>query len=355
IAPACDALATLPLVPRWMPGASWVVRTTAQAAGAMYLGRHRRLLASRRDGEPLAMVEGLARGAAVSPSLIYGLNAFELESAHIGYRTGCTSLGLTGDHTRDGLPRLVYNHDFPPAFEPFLCLRKSRPSRGLAALAVTYPTLVGAIAGVNEAGLAISYNQAYATDLERGRPATFVTFAVQECLDGCHDVEEAVAHLLSLEVASGAMVTLVDAAGGRAVVELSGTQRQRRDPDGSILYTFNKYRLPTMTPVEIPVGAITTGLAAGYDVHRCNLTRQARFLALDHPRRDDASLLQLMADHEDGAGSEDTICRHDDPLSETIMTAIINPVERSMSVLFGRPCREQPTRYTLTEATSVAA
>ena len=48
--------------------------------------------------------------------------------------------------------------------------------------------------------------------------------------------------------------------------------------EGDALYTFNNYRVLSMREVEVPVGALTTGLVKGYDIHRANLTRERRYL-----------------------------------------------------------------------------
>jgi len=343
VRPALDALAGLPLFPRWLPMGSRraMVAAASGIAGGLYLERHRQLLAARLGGRNLAWLEGMAATSGTAARTLYGINAFELESAHLGFSYGCTSLGLGGRHCADGRARLVYNHDFPPAFEPFLRIRRSRPRDGIASLALTYPTLVGAMAGLNEAGLAISYNQAYATDLTRRRPATFVTMVLQECLDRCGSVAEALDHILATPVTNGAMLTLVDRSGDRAVVEVSaGLRLVRREREQRVLYTFNKYRLEETSAVEIPVGAVTTGIAAGYDVHRCNLTRERRLLELDFfaEARNDEALLSLMADHDGGTGDEDTICRHSDPLSETIVSAILCPEAGTIRAVFGKPC-----------------
>ena len=350
VGPAIAALATLPLFPGWMPAGArrGLVEAASAVAGRVYLARHRRLLDSRLGGRNLAWLSGMAATSGRAMHQLYGLNAFELESAHLGFSYGCTSLGLAGRHTTDGRPRLVYNHDFPPAFGPFLRVRRSRPREGLRSLALTYPTLVGAVAGVNEAGLALSYNQAYATDLSRSTPATFVTMVLQECLDRCRTVAEALEHVLATPVTNGAMVTLVDASGDRAVVEVSaGLRLVRRERDERILYSFNKYRLEETSAVEVPVGAVTTGIAAGYDVHRCNLTREKRFLEMDQAPRDDAALFALMADHDDGLGNEDSICRHDDPMSETILSAILDPTAGTIGAIFGRACEGEPVTFAL--------
>jgi hypothetical protein len=172
----------------------------------------------------------------------------------------------------------------------------------------------------------------------------------QDCLDRCSDVPEAIALLEQTPVANGAIVTLVDASGRRAAIELAGEQRLARRTDQSrIIAVFNKYQEPDLVRREIPVGAVTKGIWAGYDVHACNRTRQRRFdeLARHEHRYTDADINALLADHDGGAGNPDTICRHGDPLNETILTAIIEPRVRALQVSFGKACRAVYQRYLL--------
>jgi hypothetical protein len=350
-----DTLATLPLMPAWLPGKAAIVRASTHALGASYLRRDRALLSHRFDGDNLAFMQGIADGADMHMAQLYGVHAFESESCNIGFTMGCTSLGLAAAHCADGSPRLVYNHDFPPAFERYLFVRRSEPTGLNRSLSVSYPALIGAICGVNEHGLAVSVNQAYATDLQRRRAATFVTMLLQDCLDRCASVSDALALIAATPVTNGAMLTLVDAAGARAAVELSSSKRGVRgaQPD-EVLYSFNKYRIADMESCEVPVGAVTAGLFGGYDVHGCNVTRERRFRELHVRAFDDQALQRLMADHDGGDGDHDSICRHHDPLGETILTAIVSPRDRSMKLLFGKPCQQTMQRYELLDDMAAA-
>jgi hypothetical protein len=133
------------------------------------------------------------------------------------------------------------------------------------------------------------------------------------------------------------------------VVERSPTRAAiRRVAPDAVLATFNKYLAPGMEAVEIPVGARTTGLVPGVDLHECNLTRQARFDALERGEKlDNEALRALLADHDGGEGDTNTICRHGDPLAETLCTAVIDPGRRAMEVIFGKPCQAGARRYEL--------
>lgn len=330
------------LAPWWLP--SSFMRAFVWGLGHAYLRWHRPYLQRPEQAHHLRGVEALAGAFGASPAMLYGFHAVEAETGNLAYSMGCSSLAFGSANTASGHPKLAYNHDFPPAFEPFLLLRRNLPDEGYRSLAVTYPCLMGAIAGVNEHGLAVSVNQAFATDGGRGRQGIFVTMLVQECLDHCRDVEEAIGLLTEARVAAGCMVSLVDAGDDRATVELSPTRAcVRREEDPSrVHYTFNNYRVVDMRQVEVPLGARTTGLHSGYDIHLANLTRERRWLQRVRPGRryDDAAIKDLLSDHDDGPGDSNTICRHDDILSETIVSAIMDTRRRSLKVLFGRPCEK---------------
>ena len=351
-------LASLPVGPAWLP--AWLrngaMEPLLRALGAAHLSWHRPALEGHAGGHWLRRHEALAAGLGLPPSTLYGFAAFELESSILGFSLACSALGFGPEQTADGAPRLAYNHDFPPAFEPFVVVRRSLAEPladdgpRAATLCLTYPTMVGAIAGVNDRGLALTINQAYATDLRRRRPALLATLLVQECLERCASVAEAVDLALATPVANGALISMVDERGDRAVAELSGTcARLRRPARDELLSTFNAYRIAALQAQEVPVGAVTTLPVAGYDVHECNLTRARRIDALfqrGHRYTDD-DIAAVLADHEDGLGDMNTICRHDDPLNETILSAILSPLHRSLQARFGKACQGQPVDYPL--------
>jgi hypothetical protein len=337
------------LLPSWIPASA--IKAALWVLGTLYLRWHRPLHEKPEFAHHRGGVEALAKAAGISPAILYGFHAVESETASPGFSMGCTSLAFSAQNTSDG-PKLAYNHDFPPAFQPFLLVRRNAAAGRYHSVSVSYTCLMGAINGINEHGLAVSVNQAYATDLDRKRPALFVTMLVQECLDRCASVAEALELIQQSQVAAGCMVTLVDE-NDRAVVELSGTRSMvRRAEDEDVLYTFNAYRVPSMREIEVPVGALTTGVVKGYDLHRCNLTRERRYLQRVRGGEvwSDDEIKALLSDHDDGVGTSDTICRHDDPVSETILSTIADPRSRSLKVLVGRPCVNTHVEYRVLEA-----
>jgi hypothetical protein len=206
--------------------------------------------------------------------------------------------------------------------------------------------MLGAIAGVNEHGLAATLNQAFARRPRRARAAFLPSTLVQDCLDHCRTVSEALLRLRALPVNVGSLLTLVDAAGERAVVELApgGHSLRRPDAPDRLLYAFNRYLHPRAVAQEIPQGAQGTGLASGYDLHRASVAREERLLALlaadGGAPLTEARLHTLLADHDEGPPGPDTLCRHDPGLGgDTIASALLDPRARSLRVCWGWPCQ----------------
>lgn len=320
-----------------------VFRFALKSIGKKYLRLHGPYLKTFHNRDLLEPLRGLAEGLNRDLSLVYGINAVEILSSRMSFSMGCTSLAFGSEQMADGNPRLAYNHDFPESFADFLHVEEERPAAGLATLTLTYPTLLGAIAGVNEKGLAVSLNHAFATDIHP-KPAILITSLVKECLVHAANVEEALALAMSSEVPNGSMVSFVDATGHRAVVEFSAGLRNVRRADDGILYTFNCYRTNGMSQVEVPKTAIASGLTRVVMgkrlVHEHNIRRTERFLKLsqEEKKHDENEIRKWLGDHSDGNGRYDTICRHDANSMSTIASVVMNPRERKMKVIFGKAC-----------------
>jgi hypothetical protein len=354
------ALGRLSVMPRWVPLALRPALASAIVAlvGRVYLSRHGATLRGYGGGKFARGLDGLAQGFQASRARLYGFAAFEIEASRFSFTLGCTSLAFAAEATAHGRPVLAYNHDFPPSFGPFPFVRESVPSDGFSSVAVTYPTMLGAICGVNAAGLGVSLNHAWVRKLYGGE-ALPITMLVQDVLDRCADVEQAVATVKAQKVANGSMMTLVDARGARAAVELTPEGAFVRRTQAPVLHTFNAYQLPEPRRLEVPIGAFGTGTIAGMDIHGPNLARQARFDALGAGQRTGwtpAQIDALMADHgEHGEANINTVCRHPDPQAETLLTARVDPVERTLSVGLGTACQARLQSYGLHAALQAAA
>ena len=335
-------------------------------AGAYYLLRHGPALRRHANAKYWRAQQGLAEGAGLSLPMMFGLGAVpEIVGAQMGYTLGCSAIafaaGATASVDAEGRvgkgPQIAYNHDFPPRFGRYNFVRHNLPSDGFASVCLSYPIMVGSLAGVNERGLAITLNHAFSIDYS-GRPGLLLTTLVQDCLDSCASVEDAVRLIRETPVTNGAILTLADASGDRAVVERScGASRVRRPADRERLVSFNKYKHPEMERFEVPLGAVSTGLIAGIPLHESNVERQRRWdvLASAPPAcLDDSQIHALMSDHAGRAGDKNTICRHGDELSETLWGALIDCERRVLKVVFGHTCSGSYRAYAIDPITREA-
>ncbi len=350
---AMTELSALPawLLPRLKEPA---LKLAVPAVGWRFLHTHRALWASWRQGKLWTMLEGLHQGSGASLALLSGFAAFEVLASTMSFTFGCSAIAFAAEATVSGRPWLAYNHDFPPAFAPFLLVRRTLPDDGYRSVAITYPMLLGALAGVNEAGLAVSLNHAWVKHVP-WRPAVPISWLVQDVLDHCGSVAEAVTLLRAAPVPNGSIVTLVDKSGERAIVELAPSCKRVRRADGPLLHTFNKYRHPDMEALEVPVGARGKGGLRGLDIHSANLGRQARYDSLGVSLRrgfDLEAVRAVMGDHAYGVGHSDTICRHNDALSETLLSLVLDPADACLHLVLGHACSSTYTRVDLADAPS---
>ena len=320
-------------------------------AGAYYLLRHGPALRRHAGAKYWRAQKGLAEGAGLSLSLMFGLGAVpEIVGAQMGYTLGCSAIAFAAGTTASAAPQIAYNHDFPPRFGRYNFVRHNHPSDGYASVCLSYPIMIGCLAGVNERGFAITLNHAFSTDYS-GRPGLLLTTLVQDCLDSCGSVAEAVRLIRESPVTNGAILTLADASGARSVVERScGESRVREARGADLLVSFNKYKHPEMERFEVPLGAVSTGLIAGIPLHESNVERQRRWdlLAAGAPARlGDDDIQALMSDHDGRGGDKNTICRHGDELSETLWGALIDCDRRVLKVVFGHTCSGPYAEYSI--------
>lgn len=322
------------MVPRW------VFHLTILYLGRKYLREHREILSHFHNTNFLEKIRGLAEGFEKSETFIYGFNAVEIISSELPFELGCAAVVFSSHATDDAKPKLAYNHDFPEPFSSFLFLRKSQPDSGYASLSLRYPPILGSIGGVNEAGLAISLNHAYATDIKL-KKAFLITALVQECLNRCKNVAEAKALIEKTPVPNGSFITLLDAEGNRCVVELSCSAKRFREANSEILHTFNKYQIKEMEQYEIPLEAKGKGHFHGLLVHAHNIGREKRYQKIIdlNKKYTEKDIHDLMSDHNGhDEGDHDSICRHHDKTGNTLCSAIMSPVDRQIKVILGNPC-----------------
>lgn len=211
----------MPLVERLVSGLGRQLRAARRARRAGAATPLARALArdlARHFPQLAERCEGLARGARIPASVVLDACAHQLE------REAGSALLVP---TPDGGARLLLR-DLPA--EPSLRWRRSRPENGLASLELVAPVGIGAVAGVNEAGVSVAWGArgARAAAPIAAGCAVPATLLVQECLQRFENVDGAAAWCsdrpaLGAAADGGAIeIVILDASGAHAGVIRSG-------------------------------------------------------------------------------------------------------------------------------------
>jgi hypothetical protein len=304
---------------------------------------------------------GIAAGARVPVGNLWLLQAMEgmLGSVDgivdVPPPAGCSAVAIRGAASATGRPVVAHNFDYLPAVQPFFAVRESRPARGFRSIEFTAAPLAGAIDGVNEKGLAITYNYGQTLEsLDPGRAGPTISMRIGEVLAEAATVPEAIDRLSARSRWGSGLLMLADATGNIASLELSNTQvAVRRPADGrDVLFHANKYMCSPTVAVEVPLDGIYNPRAPrplrGHRVLDSSLTRMGRFEELlGEPARLTADDLgRVMADHADGEPSDATICMHSDYWVTAACVQCISE-ERAIRVAFGTACGANYTYYGL--------
>lgn len=297
-----------------------------------------------------ARAEAIAKGADVDESLLYLVMSLENVMASIDYRLGaCTAVGVGPERSALGEVVIVKNFDFPDFFQPYYVTRLNRSTESASTLDVTMAHLPGCHDGMNEHGLCISCNTGLGTDM----PSNYVpvTVLVQETLENCSTVEEAVDHLCAGKRSGGAVLLVADAAGNMATVEVSPNFSGVREPEEGVIINTNHYRCREMISYDVPRNAFYTNrnvrALRGRRVHESSEMRYARVeqLLSDKEVFSLKDLLGVFSDHgESGRGDDNTVCRHG-PYYSTTCSLIMMPRTRRMLVTYGHPCQSVFTDF----------
>lgn len=338
--------------PWWLPYPlyRWLAGRKAQRLLASLLSRELPELGQR--------LEGLAEGARLSLSTLYLFNALEPLLSSIGGCTacpgGCSAVAVRGSRSADGGPMIARNFDYLPVVQPFYTVRKSRPREGFRSLEFTVAPLAGAVDGMNQQGLCIAYNYAFATDGDPA-PAVPITMLISEALRRCGTVQEAAAWIAARRRWGGGLLMLADASGDVASLELSNTRShlRRLEQGQDVLFHTNNFSDPRMKEVQIPDDAVYTDCAPlplqGHRVHQSSDLRNQRFQELLSEKAviDRDRLAAIMADHgAAGAPSDFTPCVHG---AYWFTTACLQffPKARQMHVAYSTACQARFTEFAL--------
>ena len=329
--------------PGWLP---------YPAYGRLAEWKARRFLARALRDRPgmRERLAGLADGAGVRPGTISLFNAMEPLLSAVGGCTACpgacSAVAVRGKRSAIGEPIVARNFDYLPLVQPLYMIRECRPDGRLRSLEFTTAPLVGAVDGVNEAGLCVAYDYAFATD-EPAVPSPPISMAIAEALGECRTTAEAAERIAATPRWGGGLLMLCDAGGDVASLELSSTRSRLRRPRAGedALFHTNAYSDPHMREVQIAADAVYTDAAPlplrGRPLHRSSSRRDRRFreLLAGGTAFDADALAALMADHgPDDLPADDTPCVHGSYWNTTACLQFF-PRSRRVRVSYSHACR----------------
>ena len=302
-------------------------------------------------------LRGLADGAEVSISTILLMQSLELligqKSESSYHLQACTSLGFRPKRTTTEEAILAKNFDYPPEYLAFHLTCLTKPTGGFQTLGCTMAPLSGMLEGVNEHGLAVTYNYTYTTD----KPEHFVPFSIvlQEMLETCKNSDEAVKFVTQAKRAGSALFTFADIEGDIKVVETSSNHASVREVVDDQIVVTNHYDTPEMQKIEVLHTAVYSGKAPkalhGIRVHESSELRlkRAQELLKGKAKIDENKIAEVLRDHgRENKPSMMTICRHSE-FASTLRSVIFHPNRKIMKVLYGNPCENEYVEFALKE------
>ncbi len=155
----------------------------------------------------------------------------------------CSTITLSPDAAPDHIARFGRNLDFPSLgiADRYTTLFIYHPSGGIQFAVVGWPGMIGAVSGMNELGLTIA-----SMEVPRdSRPPSAMPYSLlyRTILERCRTVDDAINLLQSTPRQSANNLMLMDAAGRRAVAEITPEKvTVRWGADGTALLSTNHQR-----------------------------------------------------------------------------------------------------------------
>jgi isopenicillin-N N-acyltransferase-like protein len=154
--------------------------------------------------------------------------------------TACSTITLPASASSDHVARFGRNLDFASlnVADKYTTLFIVHPDGGrFAFAAVGWPGMIGVLSGMNEHGLSLANMEV--TRFPRMPQAMPYTILYRSVLEQCRNVEEAVAFLKKTPIQTANNLMLMDAAGNRAVVELTpdAVHVRRGKPEAALIST----------------------------------------------------------------------------------------------------------------------
>ncbi len=291
----------------------------------------------------LHRIEGLSAGTGKPLNWFLGAQFYEILAGEVSRYVqfaSCTAVILPPDWTADKEMLLGKNYDFPYFLKDFQIVRVSKPKERYSSISLTQDILSGNHNGMNEHGLCVLYTYGYpAYDKGEGIP---ITILVEEILETCQTMNEAINFLKSVQRGNGASLGIADKNGDFCVVEVSPNFLEVRKEKDYIIHT-NNYISPIMCKIDLPDSAVYKlkhpklyGVSHNGSSRR-RYHRAQEIVGENKGKFNFEKFEELFSDHKYEGESENNICRNG-PLIGTLSSIIFSPLQKKVKVCYGNPC-----------------
>lgn len=293
----------------------------------------------------LERIKGLSDGSMTLLDELLVAQSLEVIANDVSYFLGgCSSICVHPVSLKTPYLILAKNFDYLSDFSEDYLVRESVPKNGYRSLEITYKQLCGCHDGINEKGLVVIYN--YGLSVEKTQHRIPITILVQQILERCSNVEEALTFIKTFRYPNAAILTLADKYNNAVCVEITPEHIAVRKPQNGILLATNHFLSSEILPYEIPQNAIFKSKKMpeefkGKYVHQSSKIRYQRLQELIKKNIfiGVKELEKILKDHHNkDIGDDDTICRHGKLLS-TQVGMIFVPRDKLIKVFFNSPCK----------------
>lgn len=205
-----------------------------------------KLLLLRMSADHRAEMQATIRSSGLDADSVIVANTM-LELRRMG---GCSALMINKDHSKTGGILFGRNFDFPPLgiLDKYGIVTVAHPKGKRSFVSVGYPGLLGAISGMNDAGLCLATLDVYRS--KDGSPAfdpsgVPMMFTFRRILEECGTVKEAEAFLRKTKATTWMNLAVCDR-NSAVVFELTPMSVVVRKPADGVLPCTNHFRSPEL-------------------------------------------------------------------------------------------------------------
>ncbi len=299
----------------------------------------------RQAPEHWQFLQGLAQGAncALSDLLVLASAESWLSQTQLSLGSG-SALFIPARFSATEEPILLKNLDLPFFLKGFQVIRQSQPDQGLRSLDLALLSSSGAHTGMNEAGVALSYNYAY--NPSRSKNSIPIAIKIQQALQNCESSAEVQQFFEQGLQEGGAIIGVVDRQGDIRLIEVSSQHVESKVFKDKILITTNHFQSLVLSSQDVPANAYYSfqkGLnnLTGKRILESSELRFDRLYQLTgtqmqfHPEE----VLTYAQDHGSSqTPSDNSLCRHGEHF-ETSSSVLLRPQSRSLAYAAGSPCQ----------------